>query len=220
MICFTGDIQNTRPSELKPYVRMLSSLRAKDGVYSVLGNHDYSYYVNADSLTSLRQEQETRRLEWQMGWHLLLNEHAVVHRGSDSIYVAGTENFKKPAHANVAKALRGIRPGHFVLMLQHIPTQWEDMVPSRINQVYGRKGEVLVAPQLTLSGHTHAGQISVFGLRPTMFAPYDYGLYERESCQLFTTAGLGGVVPIRVGSTAEIVVITLKSLNSSNDRRE
>lgn len=79
---------------------------------------------------------------------------------------------------------------------------------------------MLVAPQLTLSGHTHAGQISVFGLRPTMFAPYDYGLYEREGCQLFTTAGLGGVVPIRVGSTAEIVVITLKSLNSSNDRRE
>lgn len=220
MICFTGDIQNTRPSELKPYVRMLSSLRAKDGVYSVLGNHDYSYYVDADSLTCLRQEQETRRLEWQMGWHLLLNEHAVVHRGSDSIYVAGTENFKKPAHANVAKALRGIRPGSFVLMLQHIPTQWEDMVPLRINQVYGRKGEALVAPQLTLSGHTHAGQVSVFGLRPTMFAPYDYGLYEREGCQLFTTAGLGGVVPIRVGSTAEIVVITLKSLNFSNDRRE
>ena len=49
MIAFTGDIQNTRPSELKPYVRMLSSLRAKDGVYSVLGNHDYSYYVDADS---------------------------------------------------------------------------------------------------------------------------------------------------------------------------
>ncbi len=210
MICFTGDIQNTRPAEILPYLRALSSLRARDGVYSVLGNHDYSYYVDADSIASLRQEAETRQLEWQMGWHLLCNEHAVVHRGADSIFVAGTENFKDPTHSNVEKALDGIRSGNFVLMLQHIPTQWKDMVPSRINEVYGGKGVQLVAPQLTLSGHTHAGQVSVLGLRPTMFAPYDYGLYEREDCQLFTTAGLGGVVPIRVGSTAEIVVVTLK----------
>lgn len=210
MICFTGDLQNTKPSEVRPYVRMLSSLRAKDGVYSVLGNHDYSFYVDADSLTCVKQEAEMRSLQWQMGWHLLCNQHAVVHRGADSIFVAGTENFKKPAHADVAKALQGIRPGNFVLMLQHIPTQWENMMPSRINEVYGAKGKPLVAPQLTFSGHTHAGQVSVFGLRPTMFAPYDYGLYEREGCQLFTTAGLGGVVPVRVNSTAEIVVVTLR----------
>ena len=84
------------------------------------------------------------------------------------------------------------------------------MTPSTINEEYGSKDSVLVAPQLTLSGHTHAGQVKVLGLRPTMFAPYDYGLYEREGCQLYTTAGLGGVVPIRIGATAEIVVITLK----------
>ena len=107
MICFTGDIQNTRPAEILPYLRALSSLRARDGVYSVLGNHDYSYYVDADSIASLRQEAETRQLEWQMGWHLLCNEHAVVHRGADSIFVAGTENFKDPTHSNVAKALDG-----------------------------------------------------------------------------------------------------------------
>ena len=69
---------------------------------------------------------------------------------------------------------------------------------------------MLVAPQLTLSGHTHAGQISILGLRPTMFSPFDYGLYEREGCQLYTTSGLGGTVPIRIGATAEIVVITLR----------
>ena len=67
-----------------------------------------------------------------------------------------------------------------------------------------------MAPQLTFSGHTHAGQVEVLGIRPTMFASYDYGLYEREGCQLFTTAGLGGVIPIRIGATAEIVVVTLK----------
>ena len=210
MICFTGDLQNARPSEIYPYMRLLSGLRAQDGVYSVLGNHDYSYYIDADSLTCARQEREVRRVEKRMGWHLLCNEHVVVHRAGDSIYVAGTENYKKPTHSNVAKALYGIRPNQFVLMLQHIPTQWKYMVPSRINQQYGSRDTLLVAPQLTLSGHTHAGQVSVFGLRPTLFAPFDYGLYEREGCQLYTTAGLGGVVPIRIGATAEIVVITLR----------
>lgn len=210
MICFTGDLQNAQPSELLPYHKMLSSLKAKDGVYSILGNHDYSYYVDGTPEEKLVLERKVQDFERSLGWRLLNNEHVVVRRGQDSIYLAGTENYDKPKRTNVAKALYGIKPGNFVLMLQHIPTQWKDMTPSRINQVYGSKDSVLVAPQFTLSGHTHAGQVEVLGLRPTMFASFDYGLYEREGCQLYTTAGLGGVVPIRVGATAEIVVVTLR----------
>ena len=210
MICFTGDIQNARPSELYRYQRLLSSLKARDGVYSVLGNHDYSFYVEGTDAEKQALEKEVQVYERNLGWHLLNNEHAVIRRGGDSIYIAGTENYDRPKHTSVAKALYGIRPGNFILMLQHIPTQWKNMTPSTINKEYGSKDSVLVAPQLTLSGHTHAGQVEVLGLRPTMFAAYDYGLYEREGCQLYTTAGLGGVVPIRIGATAEIVVITLK----------
>ena len=210
MICFTGDLQNAHPSELLPYRKLLSSLKAKDGVYSILGNHDYSYYVDGTPGEKREVEKKVQDFERSLGWRLLNNEHVVVRRGLDSIYLAGTENYDKPKRTSVAKALYGIKPGNFVLMLQHIPTQWKDMTPSRINQVYGSKDSVLVAPQLTLSGHTHAGQVEVLGLRPTMFDPFDYGLYEREGCQLYTTAGLGGVVPIRVGATAEIVVVTLR----------
>ncbi len=47
-ICFTGDMQNVKPSELVPYHEDFSSLKAKDGVVSVLGNHDYTYYMNVD----------------------------------------------------------------------------------------------------------------------------------------------------------------------------
>lgn len=209
MICFTGDLQNVRPTELYPYKKLLSSLRAKDGVYSILGNHDYSYYAKGDSSLLLAQERETCRFEQSLGWHLLNNMHEVVRRGNDSIYVAGTENYDKPEHTDVARALSGIAKGQFVLMLQHMPKQWKDMVPSRINEVYGSTSSPLVSPQLTLSGHTHAGQISILGLRPTLLTYFDYGLYEREGCQLYTTAGLGGVIPIRIGATAEIVVITL-----------
>lgn len=210
MICFTGDLQNAQPSELNKYKTLLSSLRAKDGVFSILGNHDYSYYVDGTPQEKEKIERDVQRFERSLGWHLLNNEHVVVRRGTDSLYLAGTENYDKPKRTSVAKALYGIKPGNFVLMLQHIPTQWKKMTPSTINEEYGSKDSVLVAPQLTLSGHTHAGQVEVLGLRPTMFAAYDYGLYEREGCQLYTTAGLGGVVPIRIGATAEIVVITLR----------
>lgn len=210
MICFTGDLQNAHPSELVPYYQLLRSLKAKDGVYSILGNHDYSYYVDADPDEQVEIEKRVQDFERSLGWQLLNNEHQVLHRGQDSIYIAGTENYDKPKRTSVAKSLASIKPGNFILMLQHIPTQWKDMVPSKINEVYGSKDTVLVAPQLTFSGHTHAGQVEVLGIRPTMFASYDYGLYEREGCQLFTTAGLGGVIPIRVGATAEIVVVTLK----------
>lgn len=210
MICFTGDLQNAHPSELVPYYQMLRSLKAKDGVYSILGNHDYSYYFDADPDEQVEIEKRVQDFERSLGWQLLNNEHRVVYRGQDSIYIAGTENYDKPKRTSVAKSLASIKPGNFILMLQHIPTQWKDMVPSKINEVYGSKDTVLVAPQLTFSGHTHAGQVEVLGIRPTMFASYDYGLYEREGCQLFTTAGLGGVIPIRIGATAEIVVVTLK----------
>lgn len=210
MICFTGDLQNVQPSELPPYQTILRGLKAKDGVFSVLGNHDYSYYVDAGSAEKIKMEQEVQQFERGLGWRLLNNEHAVIHRQKDSIFIAGTENYDKPKHTNVAKALYGIQKDNFVLMLQHIPTQWRETWPSVINENYGSKDTILVAPQLTLSGHTHAGQISIWGLRPSMFAAFDYGLYEREYCQLYTTAGLGGTIPIRLGATAEIVVITLK----------
>lgn len=211
LICFTGDIQNVLPSELPPYKGLLSSLRAPDGVMSVLGNHDYSWYVGTDDEQEKRQiEQAVQRFERGLGWRLLMNEHVVLHRGGDSIYVAGTENYDKPKRTQVARSLYGIKPGQFVLMLQHIPKQWKEMWPSTINEEHGSKDSVLVAPQLTLSGHTHAGQISILGIRLTMFSPFDYGLYEHEGCQLYTTSGLGGTIPIRVGATAEIVVITLR----------
>lgn len=135
---------------------------------SVLGNHDYTYYMDVDD------EQEIAALEKRMqdfqrscGWRLLMNEHVAVHRGADSIYVAGTENYDNPKRTNVRKALYGIRPGSFVLMLQHIPKQWRETWPSTINKekdedgdVIGpdRKDSLVVAPQLTLSGHTHAGR--------------------------------------------------------------
>lgn len=92
MIVFTGDLQNMSPEELYEFIPLLSSLSAKDGVYSVLGNHDYSDYIKADDVVKVANEREIISREREFGWTLLLNENKTVKRGNDSIIVAGVEN--------------------------------------------------------------------------------------------------------------------------------
>ena len=207
LVAFTGDLQNMQPSELYPFMDVLSSIKAPDGVYSVLGNHDYSQYINADAAIKAANEKEIIARQRQFGWQLLLNEHVVVRRGQDSIVVVGTENDGRapfPQRADYVKAMRGVGKKAFVIMLQHDPSAWDRHVLP------------LTSARLTLSGHTHAGQVSLLGFRPTRLSyTQDYGLYEQAGSYLYVTAGLGGVVPFRFGASAELVVITLHRLESS-----
>lgn len=201
MIAFTGDIQNIQPSELPPVMPLLASLSAPDGVFSVLGNHDYSEYIGKRSVDKAANERLTISLERQMGWTLLLNENRILRRGNDSIVIAGEENGGTPPHpqkADLRKALSGIAPASFVILLQHDPSEWRrSILPAS-------------GVQLTLSGHTHGGQLSIFGLRPTsLLTSEDCGLYEQQGRCLYVNAGLGGVVPFRFGMPSEITVITL-----------
>lgn len=198
LICFLGDLQNIRPQEIYPVRDLLSSLHAKDGVVSVLGNHDYSEYIHDDPAIEVANERETVSLERQFGWRLLLNEHFAIHQGGDSIVVAGEENFSKPDRANFQKTMDGISGRPFVIMLQHVPGAWPHEILS--------SGRVA----LTLSGHTHGGQMSIFGLRPTrIMERYDLGLYQKNGCMLYVTAGIGGLIPFRFNMPAEITVLNL-----------
>ena len=204
IIVFTGDLQNVKPQELIHFQKELSSLRAPDGVFSVLGNHDYSLYQKGEAENVKRKnERLTCRLQEQVGWKLLTDEHATVRRGGDSIVIVGTHNDGKPplpSKINIKKAMSGIAKEAFVIMLQHDPSSWERTILPHTNA------------RLTLSGHTHAGQVELFGLRPTMLTyKQDYGLFEKEGRFLYVSAGLGGVVPIRIGAVPEIVVFTLHS---------
>lgn len=201
MVVFTGDIQNMQPDELLPVMPLLSKVKAKDGVYSVLGNHDYSIYIDATEDVKKANIKATVDREQQMGWTVLRNDNRVIRRNADSLVIAGEENGGRkpsPKLADLEKSLHGVGKGAFIVMLQHDPNVWQEkIVPD---------GRV----QLTLSGHTHAGQVSVFGLRFTQLtARNDYGLYNQGRQQLYVTSGLGGVVAMRFGATAEIAVITL-----------
>lgn len=200
-IMFVGDVQNIQPAELYPVQDMLSSLRAKDGVFSVLGNHDYSHYVDADPVVKAANEKETISRERQFGWKLLLNEHQVIRRQNDSIVIAGEENdgLKPfPEKADIAKTLAGVSEHAFVIMLQHDPSAWRRSILPRSNA------------QLTISGHTHGGQLSLFGWRPTkLVCNEDYGLYLDHDRALYVSAGLGGLLHFRFGISGQITVITL-----------
>lgn len=206
MIAFTGDIQNMRPDELTHHASTLSRLHAKDGVYSVLGNHDYSEYVPKLPMQQRRHnEMLTRGFHANVGWQLLLNDHRIIRRGSDSIVIAGEENDGLPpfpSKADLKRTLRGVSPRSFVVMLQHDPSAWRRSILPGSNV------------QLTLSGHTHGGQMSLFGLRPTsLLGREDDGLYQEAGRALFVSTGLGGFVPFRFHMDPEVVEITLKRIN-------
>lgn len=204
MIVFTGDIQNMRPDELTRHTSTLCRLHAKDGVYSVLGNHDYSEYVPKLPMQQRRHnEQLTREFHANVGWQLLLNDHRIIRRGSDSIVIAGEENDGLPpfpSKADLKRTLRGVNARSFVVMLQHDPSAWRRSILPGSNV------------QLTLSGHTHGGQMSLFGLRPTnLTGREDDGLYQEAGRALFVSTGLGGFVPFRFNMDPEVVEITLRS---------
>lgn len=206
LIAFTGDLITLSPDEFKTLTGSLGRLNAKDGVISILGNHDYSMYSQA----SEEQKQEHLKTliakEKELGWGLLLNEHAIIHRGQDSIAVIGVENTSPskhfPSKGDLPKASEGTE-GMFRILLSHDPMHWDDEI---VGQDY----------PLTLSGHTHAMQLSIFGWSPSslMFEQYR-GLYTRGDQHLYVNIGLGETLfPARIGARPEITLIKISRLRS------
>jgi predicted MPP superfamily phosphohydrolase len=209
LIVFTGDLQNVKPEELYQQMDVLSQLKAKDGVYSVLGNHDYAKYVDCSEAEKEANCRETVSLEKQLGWTLLQNEHRYIERGKSRIVIAGMENDGDGKHfpqkGNISKTLKGVDDDDFILMLEHDPSSWRrKVIPD------GRA-------QLTLSGHTHKMQFSLFGWCPLSLTGNEVnGWYTEDEQSLFVTAGLGGLIPFRFGAPGEIAVITLKTQSSKD----
>ena len=217
MIVFTGDMQNVYPQELTSQTSVFRKLHAKDGVYAVLGNHDYAVYQPCDSVEKEHNCQLTIAAIRQMGFTLLLNEHRTIRRDSDSIIIAGMENWGKvkrmPRRGDVKKTLTGVNTQHstpnthhpFIVMLQHDPTCWREHILPECHA------------QLTLSGHTHGGQFSLFGWSPVEMNYKEWGgeYYENNRMMIVST-GLGALIPFRLGQPGEIVVITLKKEKSKS----
>lgn len=202
-IVFTGDLQNLRPNELFRHAAVLRQLRSKDGVFSIMGNHDYPVYLDLDEQAKADSVKLTEHVERQLGWQLLLNENRVLRRDSDSIVIAGMENWGKvkrmPRLGDVRKTLAGVSDSAFVVMLQHDPSAWREKILPECHA------------QLTLSGHTHGGQFSLFGWSPVSLSYSEWGGTTYEGSRaIHVSTGLGGLIPFRLNMPGEIVVITLR----------
>lgn len=206
LVVFTGDLISIDESELTPFIHILRRLKAKDGVYSILGNHDYMAYSR--NLTARQREEHLQRLITMemrdMGWHLLMNDNDIIRRGNDSIAILGSENQSLRIHSvikrgNLKKTMAGT-DGMFRILLTHDPSHWRGEVADKTDI------------PLTLSGHTHGGQVSFFGLFyfSTLLYKEHAGLYSTHNQKLYVNIGVGGTMPMRVGAPSEITVITLR----------
>ncbi len=203
-IMFTGDLVNHESCELDGFRRDLCRLHAPDGVYAVMGNHDYSMYLRYRS--EKERTADVRELQRRMrsyGWTLLLNEHRILRRGSDSLVIAGTENDGKPpfpALADMPKTMCGLNRNCFTILLSHDPTAWRRVILKT------------TGVQLTLSGHTHAGQFIIFGWSPVKNVYREWsGAYSEGNQWINVSNGIGAVMfPFRFGAWPEVNVITLR----------
>ena len=212
LICFTGDFVGFGVEEARPFTDMLLQLRAKDGVVSVLGNHDFALYHHG--LSSKQKEEKVEQLATYqrdtLGWKLLRNQSVVITRDSDALQIIGVDNascqgqgFQTVYRADLPKAMllpnSLLASSPFKILLSHDPSHWRaEVVPN-------------TDIPLTLSGHTHAGQMRILGypLSSLMFTESE-GWYEKDNQSLYINTGIGCTLPVRVGVPAEITVITLK----------
>lgn len=209
LIAQTGDLINMTHNELTPkIIDKLKRMKSKDGVVSVLGNHDLGFYVSDrtiaqqifDSIRSYQRE----KLEWK----LLENQNFFVYRGDDSIAITGVTYPNNLNHNNknsffggsdIAKAIKGINDSTFILMAAHTPVHFDSLAALPVD--------------LMLSGHVHAMQFKIGKWSPAklLFEKYS-GLYTVNKRHLYVNDGFGYVLyPFRIGAKPEITIITLKS---------
>ena len=208
VIVLTGDIVNRQSDEIQPFVDVLSRLKAPDGVFAILGNHDYGDYREWDSPQEKSANmEELKDASRRAGVRLLLNETVWLRRGNDSVALIGVENIGDapfPVYGSLADAYPSLGDSETKILLTHNPAHWVDSIRNSND----------ARVQLSLAGHTHAMQIELFGLSPAAMRYETWGgMYADRSGarKLYVNIGSGEVgVPMRVGATPEITLLTLR----------
>jgi uncharacterized protein len=210
VILFTGDMVNNKAKEMIPWMATFSKLKAKDGKYSILGNHDYGDYVDWESEAKKAKNLEAlKNIQKQLGFDLLLNESRYIEKNGERIALVGVENwgagrFKKAG--DLKKASSTIAKNDFKILMSHDPSHWE---PQVIQDDYHY--------HLTLSGHTHGMQFGIEIPGWIKWSPVEWrykywaGIYKEMGKYINVNRGFGFLAyPGRVGIWPEITVIELK----------
>ena len=220
MVVFTGDMVNFSSAEMDPFLNELASLQAPDGVYCVLGNHDYGGYVSWPDTAARRANLQ--KLLWHyrhLNWICLNNAAVRIERGGDTLLLVGVENWGKgkrfPKKGDLAAALSSasIREKHedsllsdihtYTILLSHDPSHFDSVVYPHYPQV-----------DLTLSGHTHGMQMGLrikgrdYSPARWLYAHYS-GLYIMANGQaLYVNTGCGfNGLPFRLGIRPSLTLL-------------
>lgn len=209
LILFTGDLVNDRASEMQSWLDVFSRLKAKHGVYSTLGNHDYGDYAAwPDAQAKTANLDRLKQMHAGMGWRLLMNEHVPIERSGEKIGLLGVENWSAkgsfPKYGRLKDAYAGADQYPFKILMTHDPSHWDAEVRTSYSDI-----------DLTLSGHTHGMQFGVelpwFRWSPVKYVYKQWaGLYEEGAQKLYVNRGYGFIgYPGRVGILPEITVFEL-----------
>ena len=208
VVLFTGDMVNNYADEFKPFIPLFKSIKAKDGKFSILGNHDYGYYGAWNSREEKAQNIPTlKNYQAEAGFKMLRNENIALEKNGEKIYLLGVENWgikPFPQYGDLDKALKGVPEDAIKVLMSHDPTHFDEVVKKHKTNVH-----------LTLSGHTHGMQFGL-DLKNIKWSPVKFkykkwaDLYESEGKYLYVNRGFGVIAyPGRVGINPEITVIEL-----------
>lgn len=208
LVLFTGDMVNNVADEFKPFIPLFSQIKAKDGKFAVLGNHDYGDYVTWTSPDEKKKNLETLiDYEKQAGFDMLMNENRVIEKNGEKLYILGVENWGLkpfPQFGKIDDALKGVPESATKILMSHDPTHFDYVVKKHPKDIH-----------LTLSGHTHGMQFGL-DLKNIKWSPVQYkypkwaDLYESEGKLLYVNRGFGVLgYPGRVGVLPEITLFEL-----------
>jgi uncharacterized protein len=194
LVLLTGDLINDSLADLSEGISLVKEMEARYGLWMIEGNHDL-----------IENGAEFERRVKAAGVPFLLNESAVtVVRGYPVQFfglrwMRGDNQQRDQVTAGwVRQLMQQRQPEAFPILLAHHPHAFDAAVEADL--------------PLTLSGHTHGGQLmldSRHGCGPAMFR-YWSGLYTRGRAQMIVSNGVGNWFPIRINAPAEIVHLTLR----------
>ena len=209
IMLFTGDIVNNKADEMDDWIDVFDKLEAKEGKYSILGNHDYGDYMDwKNPQDKIDNFQKVKDIHQKIGFDLLLDEHRYLEKDGQRIALLGVENWGKGFNqaGDLKKASAKINKEDFKILMSHDPSHWEHKVKQDDFNYH-----------LTLSGHTHGLQMGIeipgwIKWSPSQFVYKQWaGLYEEFGRYINVNRGFGyHAFPGRVGIWPEITVIELK----------
>jgi len=196
VIAVTGDLVDDRAEDVDAYALALGSLDAPLGVFMIPGNHDV--YAGWDLVE--------RRLRQEVSARLLLNEVHLIRRGDATLVLAGTGDpagggrGQSRVAPDVDRTLAGAPNGATIVALAHNPALWPALAQRGV--------------ALTLSGHTHWGQLAVPSLGWSLASPFlkhAMGAYRDRDSLLYISPGTGyWGIPFRLGAFPEVSLIRLR----------